>query len=62
MSTKFEFYLSDEDTERLFAEKEDNGKDELTGNEYAKWLLEKALYSLHPQRVRYNDDTGERIK
>ena len=27
MAVKFEFYLSDEDTERLFAVKEDKGKD-----------------------------------
>ena len=35
MAVKFEFYLSDEDTERLFAVKEDKGKEELTGNDYA---------------------------
>ena len=33
MAVKFEIYLSDEDTERLFAVKEDKGKAELTGND-----------------------------
>lgn len=62
MATKFDFYLSDEDTERLFAIKEDQGKSNLTGNDYAKELLVGVLYRLHPRTVRYNDDTGERIK
>lgn len=59
---KFEFYLSDEDTERLFAIKEDKGKYELTGNEFALELLLKEIYRLHPCRVEYDDETGERIK
>lgn len=62
MSTKFEFYLSDEDTERLFAVKEDKGKNNLTGNDYAKELLIGMLHRMHPKRVRYDDDTGVRIK
>lgn len=63
MAVKFEFYLSDEDTERLFAvKKEDKGKTELTGNEYARELLERELHRLHPSRVKYDDETGERIK
>lgn len=61
MATKFEFYLSDDDVERLFALKEDSGKVELTGNEFARTLLEHELYRLHPRRVRY-DENGERIK
>lgn len=62
MATKFEFYLSDEDTERLFAIKEDEGKDELTGNEFAKELLSKVLHTRHPGIVRFDDETGERLK
>ncbi len=62
MSTKFEFYLSDDDTERLFAIKEDKEKDDLTGNEFAKELLTRELYRLHPHPVKYDDDTGERVK
>lgn len=56
MAVKFEFYLSDEDTERLFAVKEDKGKTELTGNEYARELLERELHRLHPSRVKYDDE------
>lgn len=62
MSTKFEIYLSEEDTERLFAIKENQGKEELTGNEFAKELLETMLYQLHPSRVQYDDETGDRLK
>ena len=62
MAVKFETYLSDEDTERLFAVKEDKGKAELTGNDYARELLERELHRLHPSRVKYDDETGERIK
>ena len=62
MSQEFRFYLSNEDMERLFAIKEDMGKDNLTGNEFARMLLEKELHRLHPQKVCYDDDTGERIK
>lgn len=62
MATKFEFYLSEGDTERLFAIKEEEGKDQLTGNEYAKELLHKILYKMHPETVQYNEETGERIR
>ena len=62
MATKFDFYLSEEDTERLFALKEEEGKDQLTGNEYAKELLHNSLYKMHPERVCFDEDTGERIK
>ena len=62
MATKFEFYLSEEDTERLFALKEEEGKDSLTGNEYAKELLEGLLHRKHPEIVRYDEETGERIR
>lgn len=62
MAVKFEFCLSDDDTERLFAVKEEKGKNELTGNEYAKELLERELHRLHPGKVKYDDETGERIE
>ena len=62
MATKLEFYLSDDDVERLFAVKEDSGKHDLTGNEFARELLERELHRLHPRRVRSDDETGERIK
>lgn len=38
------------------------GKNDLTGNDYDKKLSEGILYSVHPKRVRYDDETGERIK
>ena len=44
--TEFNFYLSDADTERLFAIKELQGLDDLTGNEFARKLLEEELYRL----------------
>lgn len=44
--TEFNFYLSDADTERLFAIKELQGRDDLTGNEFARKLLEEELYRL----------------
>lgn len=44
--TEFRFYLSDSDTERLFAIKELQGLDDLTGNEFARKLLEEELYRL----------------
>ena len=44
--TEFTFYLSDADTERLFVIKELQGLDDLTGNEFARKLLEEELYRL----------------
>ena len=45
--TEFNFYLSNDDTERLFALKDEAG--------------ERELHRLHPERVRYDDETGERV-
>lgn len=59
--TEFNFYLSPDDTDRLFALKAEAGADDLTGNEYARQLLERELHRLHPERVEYDDDTGERM-
>lgn len=56
MAVKLEFYLSDEDMERLWAVKEKQGKDEMTGNEFAKELLESTLYQLHPRKVVSEDE------
>lgn len=57
----FEFWLGVEDTDRLFSVKTKQGKNELTGNEFARELLEKELYRLHPGVVRY-DENGNEIK
>ena len=46
--TEFNFYLSDNDTERLFAIKKLQGRDDMTGNDFARDLLESALYRLFP--------------
>lgn len=62
MAVKFEFYLSDKDVDRLFAIKEDQGKNSLSGNEFARELVETSLHRLHPLKVRYDEDTGLRIK
>ena len=62
MAPKFEFWLSREDYDRLYALKEESGKANLTGNEYAKELLETTLHRMHPERVEFDDETGERIK
>ena len=46
--TEFNFYLSDNDTERLFAIKKLQGRDNMTGNDFARELFESALYRLFP--------------
>lgn len=58
--TEFTFYLSDSDTDRLWALKEESGEHSLTGNEYAAQLLAQALRQLYPEPVRYNEN-GEII-
>ena len=62
MAVKVEFYLSDNDVDRLFAIKEDQGKNSLSGNEFARELVETSLHRLHPLKVRYDENTGMRIK
>ncbi|MCD7711989.1 MAG: hypothetical protein LUJ25_04595 [Firmicutes bacterium] len=58
--TTFEINLSWEDTERLFYAKEKAGKNDLTGNEYAKEILHRELYRLCP-KVPETDDNGNYI-
>lgn len=55
MSVKFEFYLSEEDFDRLYAIKEKEGKEELTGNEFAKELIIRELHQRHPEKVKGTD-------
>lgn len=57
----FEFWLGVEDTDRLFSVKAAQGKNDLTGNEFARELLEKELHRLHPRMVRF-DENGEEIR
>ncbi len=42
--TEFNFLLSDRDTDLLFTLKQQQGLADLTGNEYARQLLEEALH------------------
>lgn len=51
MAVKLEFYISDNDCDRLFAIKKKRGEDDKTGNQFAKELLESTLYQLHPKKV-----------
>ena len=45
--TEFNFYLSDDDTERLFILKDLMLRGDLTGNEFARELLEQELERLY---------------
>ena len=54
------FYLSETDIDRLFAIKELQGRDDLTGNDFARQLLEGELYRLFPATPKYNE-SGELI-
>lgn len=58
--TKFSFYLSDKDTERLLAIKEIQGKNDLTANDFARLLLENELFKLFPATPKF-DDNGELV-
>ncbi len=53
--TDFTFSLSAEDTDRLFTVKLLQGEDDLTGNDFAKKLLERELYRLFPAKPQYSD-------
>lgn len=57
---EFSFYLSEDDTDRLFAIKELQGKNDLTGNEFVRMLLEDELYRLFPADVK-RDEQGRII-
>ena len=45
---KFEFYLSENDFDRMAVAKRRLGKDDLTFEQFAKWIVEKELHKLHP--------------
>ncbi len=49
---ELQFELSREDLDRLYAVKEEWGRAELTGNEFAALLLSTYLYRLHPEQVK----------
>lgn len=56
MAVKVEFYLSDEDCDRLFYAKQLDGRDDLTGNEFAKALLENTLRKICRDVPEKDDD------
>ena len=56
---QFNFWLSNEDTDRLFAIKNTQGKHDMTGNEFARYLLEKELHRLHPETVVFDESGNE---
>ena len=58
--TEFNFFLTDEDTERLFAIKHIQGHDELTGNDFARKILERELHRLFPA-IPDRDESGDII-
>lgn len=49
------FYLSETDIDRLFVIKDLQGKQDLTGNEFARQLLERELYRLFPATPVFNE-------
>ena len=53
---RFEFYLSDDDYDRLYALKHMAKKDYLNGNEYAAELLSKLLRSRHPDVPKTDEE------
>ena len=55
----FEFWLGDDDFDRLLSVKATQGKNDLTGNEFARELLERELHRLHPGVVRFDENGGE---
>lgn len=56
MAVELNFYLSDEDMERLWAIKKQKGENDLTGNEFAAKLLTTMLHQLHPEKVEVVDE------
>ena len=52
-------YLSDNDFNRLYAIKKQQGKELFSGNEYAKELLEGMLHKMHPSVPLDVDDDYE---
>lgn len=57
---QFNFWLSNEDTDRLFAVKKAQGKNDMTGNEFARYFLEKELHRLHPEVVIFDENGDEK--
>ena len=54
------YYIKDEGRKVLFLIKDIQGKHSLTGNDFARELLERELYRLFPATPRFNEE-GELI-
>lgn len=54
--TEFSFYLSAQDTDRLFAIKQLQGRSDMTGNDFARELLERELFRLFPSVPEYAEN------
>lgn len=60
---RVEVLLSDDNFDRLLAIKNlQAGKTDLTAAEYARELLEAAIYRMHPAKAETDPDTGDIIK
>lgn len=53
--SNFEIHLSPEDVDRLFAVKKLQGKDDMTGGDFAGKLLSRELYHLFPGRPEVDE-------
>lgn len=53
--TEFTFLLSSDDTDRLYAIKDLAGYKSMSGNDYARLLLERELQRLFPAIPEYDD-------
>lgn len=51
---ELQFELEAEDFDRLYAVKEEWGRAELTGNEFAALLMSQYLRHLHPKQVGHD--------
>lgn len=58
---KFEFYLSEEDFNRLYEIKDQQGKQYMTGNDFARQLLEEKIYMLYSHLVNTHNYEGRDI-
>jgi len=56
MGVKFELDLSSDDFDRLYAIKKQQGKSNLSGNEFAGELLTSLVRQLHPSKVEYEQE------
>lgn len=50
------FYLSERDMDRLFAIKKLQGRDNMTGEDFAGLLLENELHRLFPDQPEFDED------